>query len=524
MKIYQWAIAVFLLMFSTISFAAEALFEGTWAGTFPGPDNTVEIFAGGPVTLKIVDIDATHRTLEAQLNSNMDNFTGVCGNETAITVFMDGILSNGEWTFSITNELPTEPAPEYPTFGVAGDVFAFTDATPGVGTVNAGHADWDSEFAINAPFCSLITGSGSITDAKTFTLGDTIDLTLLIDEFTDGYVRATATEVIPDKAQLTLIKTVSNDHGGTAVVADWALTATGPTAGVTGKTGDAAITSVEVTPGDYTLSELGSGAGATGYAAGNWECTGTATPVTAGGVLTIVAGETAVCTINNTDIAPQLTLVKIVTNDNGGNAGPDDFGIKVAGNVVTSGAKYSYTSGTPLALTEDGLAGYHFVSMGDTIDDSAACPLALGGSIILWPGDDVTCTITNAFSTANITLQKNWMPGVAGNTADLTISGLNGAPTIQSTAVGGHQLDVIQTVKLAGQIGETITFSEVLSDNDSYTTSFTCTNATNTPVEVTSTQHALVLAAADTNKDIVCTYGNILDSVFADGFESKDGP
>ena len=58
---------------------------------------------------------------------------------------------------------------------------------------------------------------------------------------------ATCTIVNDDiAASLTLVKQVVNDNGGTAAATDWTLTAAGPTAGVTGPTGDPAVTGAAV--------------------------------------------------------------------------------------------------------------------------------------------------------------------------------------------------------------------------------------------------------------------------------------
>ncbi|MCE4026719.1 hypothetical protein LXM50_12135 [Microbacterium sp. Au-Mic1] len=96
----------------------------------------------------------------------------------------------------------------------------------------------------------------------------------------------------PSAATLTLKKQVDNTYGGGSVVSDWTLTASG-TQTITGKTGDASVTSAVVTPGTYALSESGSPAG---YAAGAWTCTGaTAT----GSSVTVAANANAVCTITN---------------------------------------------------------------------------------------------------------------------------------------------------------------------------------------------------------------------------------
>ncbi len=75
---------------------------------------------------------------------------------------------------------------------------------------------------------------------------------------------ATCTIVNDDiAASLTLVKQVVNDNGGTAAATDWTLSAAGPTAGVTGPTGDPAVTAAAVAAGTYDLSE----SGPVGYAA-----------------------------------------------------------------------------------------------------------------------------------------------------------------------------------------------------------------------------------------------------------------
>jgi hypothetical protein len=113
-------------------------------------------------------------------------------------------------------------------------------------------------------------------------------------------------------ATLTLAKTIVNNNGGTSVLADWTLTATGPTT-VTGTADSASIVNQAVPAGVYTLNESGPG----GYTASAWSCVGGSQN---GNQLTLALGQTATCTITNDDIGALLTLTKIVTNDNGGNA------------------------------------------------------------------------------------------------------------------------------------------------------------------------------------------------------------
>ena len=78
--------------------------------------------------------------------------------------------------------------------------------------------------------------------------------------------------------------------------------------------------------------------------------------------MTLQFGAAITCTITNEAIPPTLTLIKQVNNDNGGTAGPNDFGISVGGQVVTSGVPSTLMAGVAYTITEAGRAGYRFVS------------------------------------------------------------------------------------------------------------------------------------------------------------------
>ena len=97
-------------------------------------------------------------------------------------------------------------------------------------------------------------------------------------------------------AKLTLTKVVVNDNGGSAVAADWTLTANGLPF--------AAGVEAPIDAGTYALAESG---GPTGYTAGVWTCAG---GVLVGGALTVTNGQTATCSITNDDQpAPTTTVV-----------------------------------------------------------------------------------------------------------------------------------------------------------------------------------------------------------------------
>ncbi len=139
-----------------------------------------------------------------------------------------------------------------------------------------------------------------------------------------GNVRCTINNTA-QQSTLTLVKVVDNGTtGATATAADWTLSAAGPTP-FSGTANTPAVTSIPVEVGAYALTESG---GPAGYTASGWTCTGA--PVAAG-TATIALGAHATCTITNTAVAPRLTLIKTVTDDNGAGAVPTDWLLSATG-------------------------------------------------------------------------------------------------------------------------------------------------------------------------------------------------
>ncbi|MBO3086605.1 DUF7927 domain-containing protein [Cellulomonas fengjieae] len=199
---------------------------------------------------------------------------------------------------------------------------------------------------------------------------------------------------------LTLVKEVVNDGGGTAEVTDWTLVADGPTPGISGQTGSAAVTGVDVSAGSYTLSEAD---GPSGYSASPWTCTG---GTVTGDIVTVANGEEVTCTITNRFQPPLLTLVKQVVNDGGGTAVATDWTLAADGPVPVSGTTGSTAvTGAAVApgtytLSESGPAGY--VGTGWACENRGAPVTLDGADLDLAAGDDVICTVTNVFTPAQV--------------------------------------------------------------------------------------------------------------------------
>ncbi|WP_435299410.1 hypothetical protein [Timonella sp. A28] len=245
-----------------------------------------------------------------------------------------------------------------------------------------------------------------------------------------------------EQGELTLVKNVINDNGGTALAGQFTLIADGPTpisetatynVGNNGLTGSTTPTAVDA--GAYTLSE----SGPDGYAASDWSCEGGTLEQ---GVVTVANGEVVVCEITNDDEQGELTLIKNVINDNGGTALAEDFTLMADGPTpIDEAASQNPQNGgltgstTPMAvdagayiLSEDGPFGYEpsdwSCEGGDLVDGVVTVP----------NGGTVVCEITNDDIPAQLRLVKTVVNDHGGSSvaSDFT---LVAAPSGGGTAV-----------------------------------------------------------------------------------------
>ncbi|HUR24688.1 MAG TPA: hypothetical protein VM327_01570 [Candidatus Thermoplasmatota archaeon] len=166
---------------------------------------------------------------------------------------------------------------------------------------------------------------------------------------------------------LTVTKIVVNDDGGTAAVGDWDLFADATQVKSGAQNGFDA--------GSYNVTEDGP----VGYRltySGDCDTNGT---------VTMAIGEVKSCSLTNDDVAPLLTVVKVVINDDGGDATVNAWDLFVGATQVANGTTNSFLAGTH-AVSETGLGGYAGSFGGDCDAD---------GNVTLAVGDDKTCTLTN---------------------------------------------------------------------------------------------------------------------------------
>ncbi len=214
--------------------------------------------------------------------------------------------------------------------------------------------------------------------------------------------------------QLTVIKHVINDNGGSATATAFTMTVTGSSPSPASFPGaESPGTAVSLNAGSYSVNETGPGGYASSQTAG---CSGS-----------MNVGDVKTCTITNDDIAPQLTVIKHVINDNGGSATATAFTMTVTGSspspasfpgAESPGTMVSLNAGS-YSVNETGPGGY-------ASSQTAGC----SGSMNV--GDVKTCTITNDDIAPQLTVIKhviNDNGGSATATAfTMTVTGSSPSP------------------------------------------------------------------------------------------------
>ncbi|HLD96221.1 MAG TPA: hypothetical protein VI794_00635 [Patescibacteria group bacterium] len=156
------------------------------------------------------------------------------------------------------------------------------------------------------------------------------------------------------------------------------------------------------------------------------------------GNVSLAYGDEKTCTITNDDVAPTLTLVKTVTNNDGGQANENQWTLQATGTDGFSGSgptvgPQAVLAGEPYTLSESGgPSGY-------TPSDWQCDGGQLNGNVItLGLAEDVTCTIVNDDEEATLILAKI-LPNDNGGTA--TENDFNVYIDAVQSSWGSHQVD-----------------------------------------------------------------------------------
>ncbi len=350
---------------------------------------------------------------------------------------------------------------------------------------------------------NLLMGKNSLTvDTGTYDVTEPA-----VDGYTTTYNNCTGVEVPAGGSAtcaitnddigptITLIKEVDNGDGGNAGVDDFGLTI-GSTAVKSGET----LTVMANTA--YKLDE----AGLTGYdfvSIGAGTGDSSKCPSVLGGSVTADPGEDIVCTIKNDDIAPTITLIKVLNLDNGGSAGLNDFGLSIGATSVDSGVALTVLANTEYELNETGLAGFHFESIGDGAGDSAKCPDVLDGKVTADEGENIVCTIMNdddkaapggstdmAWEIFDALTLNGVRPGAPGAAASVVFRLFS--DDICTTQVGGDDLvSIVDNVASSSgfKVGIGTYFWQAIYSGDQYNEGFT----TRCGYEVTTIAEAITL-------------------------------
>jgi uncharacterized repeat protein (TIGR01451 family) len=213
--------------------------------------------------------------------------------------------------------------------------------------------------------------------------GGVLDDDVLTLSAEDDVVCTITNKALP--ATLIVRKVLVKNNGGNESVTDFKFTVNGGSETPFESDGENVLT---LSAGRYTVRE----SSVSGYRTTYSGCTN----------IQIANGETKTCTITNNDIAPTITLNKVVINDNGGRAGSNSFGLTIGGRTVRSGQTLNVNANEAISIDEAGLYGYKF----ESITGDSKCPGVLGGTVTLDEGENITCTITNNDIAPKLTLNK----------------------------------------------------------------------------------------------------------------------
>ncbi len=212
---------------------------------------------------------------------------------------------------------------------------------------------------------------------------------------------------------LKVIKHVINDDSGSSNASDFTIYIYGNNPIPSMFSGSEKGTDVKISPGYYGVNEYWNPAYETNY---SQDCNGL-----------IDLGDDKTCTVTNNDRPKaQLTVIKDVTNDNGGTAVSSDFTIYVNGNNPSPSIFQGSETGTNVTLFE----GYYDV--GENLRPDYAASYSGDCNGYIRPGETRTCTITNDDKAKAQLIVKKEVVGGTAAPSDFTIlvEGDNAMPSM----------------------------------------------------------------------------------------------
>ncbi len=389
----QAALALAADLSSSEDFSVLAALSASAAGTGTTISGNLGLSPGlavsrtGPWTVGGSEYFGTGGPSEDAQADALDAFTDLAGQPSDGTWSLNPSPAPGVWTAASS---ATFPGPTLTLTGDYDDVWVFqvgASLTFTGSVVMAGNAQpcnvfWqvgsDATIASGSHFVGTLIASGDVTLVSGATVDGRI-ISLNSSITTDGNViSGPACDTAPPPpppttGTLHIIKHVVVDDGGSATASESILAVSGTNVSSASFAGSEAGVDVTLDAGAYEVTEP---IVPTGYSqSASEDCAGT-----------IGAGETRTCTVTNDDIAPRLTVNKVVVNDDGGSKVISDFPLFIDGSSVISGAENAVSAGLH-TVSETSDAGYAPSSWGG---DCAA-----DGTITLALGDIKTCTITN---------------------------------------------------------------------------------------------------------------------------------
>ena len=408
-----------------------------------GQGNSAIAVTGSPYHTRILDLDGSggnqDRSLSAAavfpspaITTQVSSAAVYLGASVSDVATLTGISSNtplkGTVAFYICG--PTTTITACTTGGT--QVGTAVSVTPGTGYIGTATSATTSPLSAIGNYCFRTEFTPAVDSPySAFIATDTTHECVLVS-------------VVP-KGDLTLIKHVSNTHGGLLGASSFTMHITNNSGDVvTPFAGSEAGTSFSLVPGTYTVSE---GSLPFGYSQFSIMCDGVSTST-----VTITDSSTHSCTITNNDIAPRLVVIKKVINDNSGTSTANQFNMNVNGTDVSSNSFSGSEAGTTITLK----AGTYTVSEGAHDGYTSSLSTDCVGTIDI--GQTKTCTVTNDdIAHPNIHVVKTG-PATAHegdtvayqfavtNTGDTTLSGttvsdnIAGNATYQSGDTGSDQI------------------------------------------------------------------------------------